>query len=107
MTRWKKTTLTGVLEIAALLSLHAVLLRWLASHDVVSRIFAADPHVPAWMLLLAATFLLVRFLAVFALPGLVLVRIGLTILDWRADTRTSPRQGNEDQLNHGGTEPRR
>lgn len=88
MTRWKKTVIVGVLEIAALVSIHAALLSWLSTHDVVSRIFAAGQHVQVWMLLLTGTFLLVRFLAVFALPGLILTRIGLTILDWHSEKRT-------------------
>jgi len=85
MTRWKKAAISGVAEITVLLVVHCILLSYFASHDIVSRIFAAGPHVPIWMLLLAITFVLVRLLAVFALPGLILARIGLIIYYWRSD----------------------
>jgi len=85
MTRWKKAAISGVAEVTVLLVVHGILLSYLSSHDIVSRIFAAGPHVPTWMLLLTLLFLLVRFLAVFALPGLILARIGLIIYYWRSD----------------------
>jgi hypothetical protein len=85
MTRWKKAAIGGAAELTVLLLIHALLLHWFSSHDIVSRIFAAGPHVPPGTLLLTLTFVLVRFLAVFALPGLILARIGLIIYYWRFD----------------------
>jgi hypothetical protein len=94
--RWKKTAIISVLEIGVLLVVHAVLLRWLSTHEVVSTILAAGSHVPTWMLFLTGVFLIVRFLAVFALPGMILLRLGQTILDWRYEMKTHPEQERRD-----------
>lgn len=84
MKRWKRTLLVSTVEIGALLALHAVLIRVMADRQIVSTILAANETVPRSTLALATSFLLVRFLVVLALPGMILARIGLVFLDWRA-----------------------
>ena len=85
MTRWKRTLLVSIMEIAALLILHAVLIRLMADRQIVSTILAANESVPRSTLALATIFLVVRFLVVLALPGMILARIGLVLLDWRLE----------------------
>ncbi len=83
--RWRRTLWTSVAELGALLLAHALLLRYMVTHDVASAILSAGKHLPPLTLALAGLFLLVRFLAVLALPGMLLARIGLVLFDaWQA-----------------------
>ena len=90
MNRWQRTLLINLAEILLLLALHGVLIRYMADHDVVSRIFAAGSHVPRGTLAAAGFFLLVRFLVVLALPGMILSRCGLILFDWINTPGTQP-----------------
>ena len=81
---WQRTLIGCALEIAVLLVLHFVLLRYMATHDVASVIFSAGTHVKVGILLLAGCFICVRLLVALALPGMILARIGLVFLDWRS-----------------------
>jgi hypothetical protein len=82
LNRWQRTLVFSVLEIGALLLAHRLLLAYLAERDMVSRIFAAGPHVPAPVTATVIAFLVVRLLTVLALPGMILARIGLVAMDW-------------------------
>jgi len=70
-----------VLEIAAILLLHLFLLHWFAGKNVVASILAADKHVPRLTIVLAIVFFLIRLLAVFLLPGMILSRFGILFYD--------------------------
>jgi hypothetical protein len=71
-------------EIVILVALHFTLLHWLAERDVVSVVFSAGQHTPRWMLLSAGAFLLVRLLVLLFLPGMILNRIVLMIVENRS-----------------------
>lgn len=92
MKRWQKTLLAGTAEIVALLLLHRVFLRCMADHNIASRIFAAGPHVPRWILATATAFLVVRFLTVLALPGMVLTRLALVVMELLSDSGVRKRR---------------
>ena len=81
LARWQWTLIISVLEIAALLLAHHVLMVKMASRDIISHIFAAGPHVPAPVMATVIAFLVVRLLTVLALPGMILSRIGLVLMD--------------------------
>ena len=72
--RWNPR-LRGVYMVPALLSLHLGLRYYLASHDVISSIFAVGPHTSALDLLLVATFVIARLAVILLLP---------TLLAWHA-----------------------
>ena len=80
MKPWQRTLVGGAAEVGGLLAAHRLLIVHMAHHDVASAIFAAGAHVPRLTLLTAGLFLLVRCLAVLALPGLILARLGEVIL---------------------------
>lgn len=54
-----------------LLLMHFVLKQVLARFDVVSCIFAAGDHLPLWMIVATATFVMVRVLVFFVVPAVV------------------------------------
>jgi hypothetical protein len=85
MKPWKRTLLVGLAEIAVILILHAVLLRVMATRQIVSTLLAAGDHVPRLTLACAILFVVVRFLAVLALPGLILARVGMALAEWQHD----------------------
>ena len=70
-----------VLEIVAILLLHLLLLHWFAEKNVVASILAAGKHVPRLTIVLAIVFFLIRLLAVFLLPGIILSRFGVLLYD--------------------------
>ncbi len=88
LARWQWTLIVSVLEIAALLLAHHLLMVKMATRDIVSHIFAAGPHVPMPVMVTVIAFLVVRLLTVLALPGMILSRIGLVLLDrfWTQET---------------------
>jgi hypothetical protein len=70
------------MELAVLALLHELLLRWLASRNIVAVVLAAGERTPFWTLALAGMFLALRFFLGFLAPGLVLARLGLIGLDY-------------------------
>ncbi|MDA0991732.1 MAG: hypothetical protein O3A51_13400 [Verrucomicrobia bacterium] len=80
---WKHRLKSSLLEIVGLVAIHAVLIRILADHHIVSSLFASGSHVPLLNSLLTAGFILVRLFTVLALPGMILARLGLVWLAWR------------------------
>lgn len=71
----RRVALATLVEVAVVLLLHLLLLHVMAHLGVAASLLAAGPHVQAGSLLLAVTFVLVRLLAVLALPGFVLYRL--------------------------------
>jgi len=57
-----------IYTVPAVIILHLALRHYLASHDVVSSIFAMGPHIPLSDLLLVCVFVLVRLTVVLVLP---------------------------------------
>jgi len=84
---FKRMAIRLAIEVFILLALHAILHAVLANSDVVSRIFAASHAVPARELVTALAFFVVRFLAVLALPGLVLARLAAWLVDYTLEWR--------------------
>ena len=81
--KWK--VIVAMLEIAALVVIHAVMIRALAASGTVAVIFAAGPHAPKSALVAAGVFLLSRLILYLLLPGFVLARIGMAAVDhWTA-----------------------
>lgn len=64
-----------VMETAVVLLVQWALLHWLAHKQVVATVLAAGEHVPRVALMLPVVFLLIRFLALFILPGVVCSRL--------------------------------
>jgi hypothetical protein len=87
MKRWQKTLLASGLLIAAILLAHALLLSSLAKHDAVSRLLAGGRDVQPSTIVLIVSFFIVRVLAVLALPGLILARLGLVVMEALEDRR--------------------
>ncbi len=81
MTRITRRIAGTMMMVAAGLVLHAILLHWLAERNVVAVIFAAGAHSPPLALLTAGAFLVVRVLVMLVLPGALLCRAVLWILD--------------------------
>jgi len=79
----KRRVILYCIEIAGLVALHAFLIHWLAEKNTVAVIFAAGRHVPVPTLATAGLFVLVRLLAVLCLPGIILSRLGMLVVDWR------------------------
>jgi hypothetical protein len=63
------------IDLAAVLILHAVLIRYLFAHNAVATIFASGDHIPRGVLALAMFFILIRLVVILALPGIVLARL--------------------------------
>lgn len=85
MTRWQKTLAISVGEIGLLLLAHRILLEVLADGDLVSHIFAGGQSASRGEMALVLIFLLVRLLAVLALPGMILCRLGLVWLAMKTE----------------------
>ena len=81
---WKDPLFRSVCGWLCLLVAHAALMRAMAQGDAVSRILSPGPHLPLATLALAGVFVLVRVMTVFCLPGLILMRLGDTLLGRRA-----------------------
>ncbi len=81
----RRRLLRLALEVGALLALHAFLLRWLATEDVVASILAAGSHVEWWKLALAMGFVGLRVVVLVGLWGAVAASLVLLLLD-RLDT---------------------
>ena len=88
---WKVPLFRAVCGWLCLLAAHAVLMRAMADGDAVSRILSPGPHLPLATLALAGVFIFVRLMVVLCLPGLILMRLGETLLS-RA-RRGSPGNG--------------
>ena len=59
----------------AMLILNGILLHVVAHTNAIASIFAAGPHVPKTTLLLAVSFLGLRFMVVALIPGFIAARI--------------------------------
>ena len=73
-----------------LLLLEFSLARWMVDRQVVSTILAAGSHVPPLTFALAALFVVVRFSAVFLLPGSILARLAVLAFDWWRSREPEP-----------------
>lgn len=83
MKRWQKTMWLCAVEIVVLLVAHRVLLAMMAEGDLISHIFLGGQNATRGEMAVVVAFLLVRLLAVLALPGMILSRIGLVWMDRR------------------------
>lgn len=92
MKRWKRTLIMSGVEVVFILMLHAFLIRWLAERDLVSKLFAAGNHLPISTIAVIVIFLLARFLAVMALPGIVLARLGLVAWEYLRGEKKRPEE---------------
>jgi hypothetical protein len=91
LTRWQWTLTLCTLEIAALLVAHQVLIARMAQGDTVSHILSAGPHVSQTVMATVIAFLVIRLLTVLALPGMILSRIGLVLMDlWHSRRMKTP-----------------
>lgn len=101
LSRWQWTLVISASEIAALLLAHRLLIANLAERDIVSHIFSAGPHVSTPVMATMIAFLVVRLLTVLALPGMILSRIGLVLIDrfWtqQADSVAPPGRNNRER----------
>jgi hypothetical protein len=75
-----KTFVRFILVSALVLGLHALLIHWMAEHNVVSIIFCAGAHVPFHLMALAGVFIFVRLWVVLFLPGLLLYHAARALL---------------------------
>ena len=85
MKKWQKTLLISSIEIAVLLIAHRLLLATLAESSLISHIFAGGQSASRGELTVVIAFIAVRLLAVLALPGMILSRVGLVLLDMRTN----------------------
>ncbi len=77
--KWKRSLLWGILEVALLLVLHSILLRSMAKGNLASLIFTGGGDVPIWSLAVVGLFIVVRLLVTLALPGIILARLGFVV----------------------------
>ena len=80
---WKLPLFRAACGWLCLLAAHAALMRAMALGDAVSRILSPGPHLPLATLALAGVFIFVRIMTVLCLPGLILMRLGDTLLTHR------------------------
>ena len=80
--RWTRTLAWSAAEIAILLAAHRLLLTAMAGGELVSAVLAGGSHLPPFLTAMLIAFVVVRFMAVVALPGMILCRIGLVVFDW-------------------------
>ncbi len=59
---------------------HAVLLYWLAEKDIVATLFAAGDHIPWFSLVLAITFIALRFIVIVTLPGIFMIYLTKAVI---------------------------
>ena len=78
---WWNPKLSIVSFCVVLWIFHALLMFYLAEHDIVSRFFAAGDHVPGWMLSCAALFMVIRLVALLLVPALLSWRISMFIIN--------------------------
>jgi len=83
--KWKRSLLWGILEVALLLVLHSILLRAMAKGNLASLIFTGGGDVPIWSLAVVGLFIVVRLLVTLALPGIILARLGFVVWAWRTN----------------------
>jgi hypothetical protein len=67
----------------ALLILHGILLQVAGHTHAIASVFAAGPHVPKGTLLLAVSFLGIRFVVVALIPGFIVARTTYAVLSWK------------------------
>ena len=79
--KWQRTLALSAFEILCLLALHRLMIGAMAERNIASTIFAGGSHVPAPLMATAIAFLVVRLLTVLALPGMILSRLGMVVLD--------------------------
>ena len=89
MSRRTRMLVWACVEVAAILGLHAVLLRIMADRQIASTILSAGGQVPRATALAAGAFFLVRTYAVLLLPGVILARLCAA---WLADPSQAPRR---------------
>ena len=81
--KWWNPKIRPIPFCIALFVFHAVLKEILARNDVVSSVFAAGGHVPAWMLFCAVAFAAVRLATFLFIPAM---------LAWTAAVKTIERK---------------
>lgn len=79
-----------IMEIGVIGAIHFILLDWLAEKNVVATIFAAGTHVPRLTLACAGAFMAIRLLALLLLPGIILSRAGMYVVDLRMKKNDTP-----------------
>lgn len=94
MSSSRRIALATLIEVAAILGVHQVLLFLLAERGVVASLLSAGGHLPVGSLLLALAFVAVRLLACVGIPGFVLYRLVLLGCALLA-TRTEQASGDD------------
>lgn len=77
---WKRTLIISTVEIMVILLLHGILIRHFAGGTMASVLLSAGEHVPRSTLFMVGLFLFVRILTI-CLPGMILARLGLVMMD--------------------------
>jgi len=80
MNSTRRQLLSMAVEVAVVFGGHCLLWLWIADQEIAARLLAAGDHLPRLELAAAAVFVVVRFIALFLLPGVVLAR--LVCLAW-------------------------
>ena len=70
-TKWWNPRLSPLSFCVMLIVLHALLKFVLTRFDIISCIFAAGAHVPWWMILCTATFVMARLGVYFLIPAII------------------------------------
>ena len=89
MTKWRRTLILCTIEVIAVLVLHWILISQLAERNVASAILAGGSGADRLTLALAGLFLSVRLLVALGLPGMILARIRLVVVDALAAKRAN------------------
>ncbi len=80
MKAWKRTLIVSAIEILAILALHRILIGYFSGGNVASVLLSAGEHVPRTTLFMVGLFLFMRILTI-CLPGMILARAGLAMMD--------------------------
>jgi uncharacterized membrane protein len=89
----KRRLIWLAVEVAAVLALSSVLLRWAAQANVARAMLSGGPHTPTSVLLLTGGMLLARLIAIVCLPAVVVQTLAIIIFERWWDKRSSAETG--------------
>lgn len=91
----KRRLIWLAVEVAVVLALSTVLLRWAAQANVARAMLSSGPHTPTSVLLLTGAMLLARLVAIVCLPAVVLQALVMVLVDRLLQRRCPQPAGDE------------
>ena len=82
------------LGVIVIIVLHFFLIRYMADRNIVSSLLAAGEHIPKTVAITAMFFLLIRIFMYVFLPGFVLYRLCIFVMNDSTDTKIITRNSD-------------